>query len=43
MSEQDGGDLAEINSQSSALNKLTEAIETPPILKGIGNYLWLGK
>jgi len=37
MSEQDGGDLAEINSQSSALNKLTEAIETPPILKGIGN------
>jgi len=37
MSEQEGGDLAEMDSQSGALNKLTEAIDTPPLLKGIGN------
>jgi len=37
MSEQDANDLAELDSQSSALSELTKEIETPPILKGLGN------
>jgi len=37
MSEQDGGDLAELDSQASALDELTKETETPPILKGLGN------
>ncbi len=37
MSEQDGGDLAELDAQSSALDELTKEVETPPILKGLGN------
>ena len=37
MSEQDGGNLAELDSQSSALSELTKETETPPILKGLGN------
>ncbi|NOR70502.1 MAG: flagellar basal body M-ring protein FliF [Methylomarinum sp.] len=37
MSEQDGGNLAELDSQSSALSELTKETKTPPILKGLGN------
>ncbi len=37
MSEQDGSDLADLDSEASALSKLTEEIETPPVLKGLGN------
>ncbi len=37
MSEQEGGDLTDPNSQSGVLNQLSEKVDTPPILKGIGN------
>jgi len=37
MSEQDGGDLAELDSQTSALNELTKTTETPAFLKSLGN------
>lgn len=37
MSEQEGGDIAELEPDVSALGKLTEETETPPILKGLGN------
>lgn len=37
MSEQDNGDLTEIDTESNALTELTKETETPPILKGIGN------
>jgi flagellar M-ring protein FliF len=37
MSEQEGGDIAELEPDVSALSKLTEETETPPILKGLGN------
>lgn len=37
MSEQDGGDLAKLDSQASVLNELTKETDTPPILKGLGN------
>ncbi len=37
MSEQEGGDLAELEPDTSALSKLNQEIETPPILKGLGN------
>ncbi len=37
MSEQEGGDLAELDTQASALEELTKEVETPPILKGLGN------
>lgn len=37
MSEQEGGDLAELDSQASALDELTKEVETPPMLKGLGN------
>lgn len=37
MSEQEGGDIAELEPDVSVLGKLTEETETPPILKGLGN------
>lgn len=37
MSEQEGSSLAEIASPTSALTELSKEIETPPILKSIGN------
>jgi len=37
MSEQEGGDSAELDSQASALSELTKEVETPPILKSLGN------
>jgi len=37
MSEQDNDNLAELDSESSALNELTKETETPPVLKGLGN------
>ncbi len=37
MSEQDSTNLAELDSESSALTELTKETETPPILKGLGN------
>ncbi len=37
MSEQENGDLAELDSEVSALSKLTEEVDTPPVLKGLGN------
>lgn len=37
MSEQEGSSLAEIDSPTSALTELSKEIETPPILKSIGN------
>jgi len=37
MSEQDNDNLAELDSESSALNELTKETETPPLLKGLGN------
>jgi len=37
MSEQEGGNLAEIETEPSALNKLKTETKTPPILKGLGD------
>ncbi|MEE9339296.1 MAG: flagellar basal-body MS-ring/collar protein FliF [Methylococcaceae bacterium] len=37
MSEEDSANLAEVDSSSNALKKLTEETETPPILKGLSN------
>ena len=37
MSEQDGGNLAEVNSESSMLSGLTKETETHPVLKGLNN------
>ncbi len=37
MSEQSSGSLADLELDSSALTELTKEIETPPVLKGLGN------
>ncbi len=37
MSEQDSATVAEINSASGALSKLTEETQTPPVLKGLAS------
>jgi flagellar M-ring protein FliF len=37
MSEQDNGTLAELDSESNALNQLSKETETPPVLKGLSN------
>ncbi len=37
MSEQDNGSLAELDSESNALNQLSKETETPPVLKGLSN------
>jgi flagellar M-ring protein FliF len=37
MSEQNNGNLAELDTGTNALNQLTQETDTPPVLKGLGN------
>jgi len=37
MSEQDNGNLADLETKPNALNELSKKTETPPVLKGLGN------
>jgi flagellar M-ring protein FliF len=37
MSEQDNGNLADLETKPNALNELSKETETPPVLKGLGN------